>query len=446
MNMKRIISFVLTITVVATLFGGCDNFVESNTATKDLQASVEDWQPIGNEYDAPKYLDGFHYPKVRNLVAASSEVGTVNCVQEMDELGRYYPYSFSLYEEGSNEREFYRRLFSAVYSMTSDMYIQDLSLDSDTVNNIFKQVVLEVPEFYYLDTTFKYDLTPNYAVSHIHLNYTLSEEEVTSYNSELFNITQSVKSVLPSNISRYDLYVWLHDFVVLNVEYSDTDGTDKFERDIIGAFIEHKGNCQAFAAAFEFLCRQFNITTCLVTGEVGLPHIWNIVPYGTDWCHIDVGMDNVDSETAPDYVNHNFVMVSDNWITGVAKHNIYEDTANDQLYELPACSNDALSYLTISKGVVNSTDVNELKLQITELLVTQLQSEVPFVELQASTDEVYTVLEEVVLNPSKGHLWDIVDTVSEDKRVSTAVDIKNAGCNFEKWNRSVVLYLLFEDA
>lgn len=48
MNMKRIISFVLTITVVATLFGGCDNFVESNIATKDLQASVDDWQPIGN--------------------------------------------------------------------------------------------------------------------------------------------------------------------------------------------------------------------------------------------------------------------------------------------------------------------------------------------------------------------------------------------------------------
>lgn len=135
----------------------------------------------------------------------------------------------------------------------------------------------------------------------------------------------------------------MHDFVVLNVAYDEGDNIEH-ATDIIGAFIEHRGNCQAFAAAFEFLCRQFNITTCLVTGDVGLPHIWNIVPYGEDWFHIDVGMDNVDSETAPDYVNHNFVMVSDDWIVTTAKHTIYEGEEDSQLYELPKCANDSMRF------------------------------------------------------------------------------------------------------
>lgn len=203
-KLKLELTAILTALSLATTLTGCAG--NDYSVNKDYKADPIELDFTVDTFD-PVYLEGFMYPYYYNMVDFTTEPETKNIVTETDFMGRYYPYSYALYEGDDAAQEFYRRVIDAVYSMEETIDCTDLNLSADTANTIFRQIVLEIPEFYYLDSTYNYKLTNNYTVSTVTLTYNLTREEVSAYNAVLYDVTQSVKSAVPRSISRYDLYV-----------------------------------------------------------------------------------------------------------------------------------------------------------------------------------------------------------------------------------------------
>ena len=78
------------------------------------------------------------------------------------------------------------------------------------------------------------------------------------------------------------IYNWLG----LNVNYDKSVLNDANKHSVFySLFIDHKGVCSDFSAAFQFLCRNAGITD--VTSVTGGNHSWNIVKYGNYWYIVD---------------------------------------------------------------------------------------------------------------------------------------------------------------
>lgn len=142
--------------------------------------------------------------------------------------------------------------------------------------------------------SYDYTLEPQRGNNYYNSFFT-SEEQINEAINEIDTITDEI--VNNATGSRYDKILYVHDWIVDNVDY-DNDNSDNKDN-IYGTFINKKVVCEGYAEGLKYLLDKLNIPCVLVYGD-GYddngnlePHAWNYVKMEDgNWYAIDSTWDD----------------------------------------------------------------------------------------------------------------------------------------------------------
>ncbi|MCD8106558.1 MAG: hypothetical protein LUE20_01165 [Oscillospiraceae bacterium] len=163
------------------------------------------------------------------------------------------------------------------------------------------------------------------------------ESDIEPLMTALEDKLQEIVASIPEGSSEFETLRYLHDYLILNCDYSDTDGTSPFSA--YGALVEGYATCQGYADAMHLLLSRAGFETMFVTGignDESVTHKWNyVLCEDGHWYIIDPTWDDPSDITDLNYVGYCYFLISDEEILKdhVAKHesNYYETPYADSM-------------------------------------------------------------------------------------------------------------------
>lgn len=110
-------------------------------------------------------------------------------------------------------------------------------------------------------------------------------------------VNQIVKSVVRSDMSKYEKVKAVHNWMIKNVKYDYdrllTGTIPKVSHTAKGALIKKVAVCDGYAYAFQMVMKKAGIPCRFVVGRSGnVGHAWNMVKLGGKWYHVDTTFDD----------------------------------------------------------------------------------------------------------------------------------------------------------
>ena len=308
-------------------------------------------------------------PKVENIVGRENNLKTGYGIK--DKYGNHYPYSYYLYKDDPDKLEAYRTIYNGLHDMQDTISLSHLqNVSASDVSEIYKYLIYDTTDLYYVDDKDVYVVSVGDDKPFcMNVKYLYTPKEVETYNNQLKGIVNLVKSNTPENISWYDLYVYLHDFITQNVSYNYNDMDEPTNSNVIGALINKTCTCHGYTMAFNYLCRAYGITTAVGTGMGGEAHIWSVVPYQGEWYNIDNTYD--DNERLNKYSFHENFMLSDEALYNSQGCKNYKE-GESGYYPSPKCDDSSKAYYITAESyllVKDSLNNNQLAEEIVDRLL-----------------------------------------------------------------------------
>lgn len=290
-----------------------------------------------------------------------------NDVDKVFESDTDYLYNYEKLDE--KDKTTYRYIYYTYKELYGELSIPES--DIDKVKKIAGYVMLDHPEFFYIDGSFEYyEGAPN--INFIPI-YQYNKDEIKEYAKK---IEASTKTVISEAMKEKDVIKrakFLYDYVVENIEYKENK---KIDQNIISSFIEKKTVCAGYARAYQYLLNHCGIKSSYVVGKasetvgstnVGEGHAWVMVNIEDDFYYVDpTWADNVEEgmeHTCSGY----FMMNSDEMLRCYMPEGNYEKTKNNQFnyfadekMYMDTYSENIISH-AIEKGIANKTRVAEVK-------------------------------------------------------------------------------------
>lgn len=132
-------------------------------------------------------------------------------------------------------------------------------------------------------------------------------------------------TIIPESADAVDTALLIHDYIIKNSEY-DTDGlnyeTENKKATLIHSaysnIMQGKGVCEGYSKSFNLIWQKAGHPTTQYARSNKMGHLWNIVPIGDTWYHIDLTFDDPISALTgydSDSCLHNYFMLSDETIS-----------------------------------------------------------------------------------------------------------------------------------
>ena len=136
------------------------------------------------------------------------------------------------------------------------------------------------------------------------------------------------RCIAEGNVSDYDKALWMHDWLIDNMEYDHGMLYCGYE----GAFLRGKGTCETYHRAYSKLLAAVGVDSGRVEGN---GHVWTAVKIDGQWCHVDATWD--DSEQLAGYpdLRHLYFGMND-YVAGLV-HSDHADPLPG--YEAPSLEN-----------------------------------------------------------------------------------------------------------
>ncbi len=180
---------------------------------------------------------------------------------------------------------------------------------SQPMVNIYNAVMLDHPEYYYVDSSYGYayvysaDMTKkNYNC--LKIQYTISaknrkvaDAKVMSTVSSLLNATAGMKDV--------EKELYFHDYLCNHITYDNEAGPSGNSYTAYGALVEGKAVCTGYSKAFQYLCLLSGIRCTCVSGTATTAHTWNVIYLDDEAYYVDVTWDDGFEEGGPMYTYFN---------------------------------------------------------------------------------------------------------------------------------------------
>lgn len=254
--------------------------------------------------------------------AAPEEISTdsIHLLQEGDTAiyEAYCEDEIPLYEApaGSYQLTVYDSIKNGVANLQTEIDISVFNLTPDQLKPVFSKVRKNTPEFFYLESDYKYYYKEQLGVRYVtrlvpyYDNIATIEERRTIYKQEMNKILQMVDS----SWSDLEKIVFLHDYLAQNYEY-DSSYTIY---DAYNFLTEKTGVCMAYSLVYKGLLEQLGIE-CTTAISESMNHMWNLVKVNDKWYHVDVTWDDpVDDDLG--LANHNYLLLSDAEISSSEKN------------------------------------------------------------------------------------------------------------------------------
>ena len=213
--------------------------------------------------------------------------------------------SMYYYNQLSNENKTaYIELYSAIKNFED---VCQLVTDSDSVSDVFKAILYDNPEIFWIKNDYKYYVYGKKVF--FKPNYSYSEDEVLIYTSQLNSKVNEILNQANSAVTDYDKELFFHDYLCKNIIY-DVETLGSVGATTYNALINGTAVCEGYARSMQLLLDKSGIYNYLVTGE-GVSegkteaHMWNVVKIGNENYHLDVTWDDVENTKEPSYLYFN---------------------------------------------------------------------------------------------------------------------------------------------
>lgn len=214
------------------------------------------------------------------------------------------------------------------------------SVPAESIDRAFAAVRLDRPELFFLDN----NSTVYYSVfkSELGVSFCYSFQETKRLLDELNRRAKEIVSK-SLNMSLQQRAIYLHDYLVGHLTYSEKINNHNEAHNIVGALLHRSCVCEGYAKAYKFLCDKAGIPCIIVMGtsldekNVREGHAWNIVMPGQTCFHVDPTFDNfIDGE----YCSHAHVFLSSKEI--LTNHTVDSD------FSIPNCPESQLPMVRVS--------------------------------------------------------------------------------------------------
>ncbi len=182
---------------------------------------------------------------------------------------------------------------------------------SSAVKKVFPMVVLDCPEFFYVETSC-YSVSGNGVFTILNLEYHKNMAQSRAIRQQLERIgNRFLDEVTARRMNSLATVRFAHDFIIRNVEYArenlasgDSSGD---VCSITGVFLKRRAVCLGIAMGIKWLLDLAGIPSAVIEGRVrerGIQdsftytgaaaennHAWNLVCLKDQWYHMDVTMD-----------------------------------------------------------------------------------------------------------------------------------------------------------
>lgn len=218
-------------------------------------------------------------------------------------------------------------------------------LDEENVDKIYNAVMIDHPEYFYVDG-YEYTVYTRGEKTvgiEITARYTLDKESCLSRMEEIQEAAEDILYYAPETDDDYEKIKYVYETVIYHTDY-DMEAEDN--QNIYSVLVGDASVCQGYAKATQYLLNQMDMECTMVYGQVreGEYHSWNVVKSNGDYYHLDttwgdasysVETDGAASGTTPQ-INYDYLCITTDQITKT--HKIKE------VVDLPVCDSDEDNY------------------------------------------------------------------------------------------------------
>lgn len=180
--------------------------------------------------------------------------------------------------------EIYKGIASFEPSFTVS-YIGDEAAAEEQIRLILKDIRKKDSYSYENMTRLEASMKQNGNVTN--LQFTI--DFLTTKEKEIYvdkRVEEVLSSIRKENLSQHEMIKAVHDYIVLNMEYSDD--TKGSSHSTYTALTEKKGVCQAYSLLMHKMLSELGLEVQYIKGEAGgAAHSWNLVKIAGEWRHID---------------------------------------------------------------------------------------------------------------------------------------------------------------
>jgi hypothetical protein len=202
---------------------------------------------------------------------------------------RYYFSSLS-----SSQQHLYDVLYRGITSYDVEIEFPDTC--NDDVQFVFETLLLENTDIFFLESfQFKRDLSNRKIM--LRPMYRFSVKDIRQYNADTLLSLSYIQTQLKRK-NDFEKVMYLHDFILNNIEYDYTFSKDSFS--VLGVMKYKRSVCEGIAKYVKLALDYLSIKSIVVTGFATNPttnsrsaeaHAWNMVEINGNWYHLDITFD-----------------------------------------------------------------------------------------------------------------------------------------------------------
>ncbi len=193
------------------------------------------------------------------------------------------------------DKKIYKAIYDGIMQYKSYVEVPGISLSENNVGWIYHCVLWDNPYIFSVgEYAMWHALSPD--GKRIKMTTLCDKASESVYRKQIEEIVNKVLSVSGlMQMSDFQKEVFVHDFIINNVEYDETHGNDGERLEpytVYGALVQHKAVCEGIAKTTKLLLNMLDVKCIVVSGEYeGHGHAWNIVKIENWAYNLDVTMD-----------------------------------------------------------------------------------------------------------------------------------------------------------
>lgn len=226
------------------------------------------------------------------------------------------------------EKELYCILYNELMSLKEQIYVPSY-VDFDIINRIFKYVMFDHPEIYWIDG---YEIVEIHSEIQLYPYYCIDPKDINHLNMQCDRFMGDIYEYVGERKTDYEISKIVYDYIVENVIYAP----DANDQNMLSAMLNKRSVCTGFTKLYQYILNQFGIESAAVTGltKRGVSHMWNIVKIDGQYYYTDLTYGTINSSGK--IINYDYFNVTTEQI-----ENIYEFEAGQIL---PLCIDNTANY------------------------------------------------------------------------------------------------------
>jgi len=256
---------------------------------------------------------------------------------------RYYYNKLS-----QKDKKIYKAIYDGIMNYQPYVEVPGIDLNENKVGLIYQCILWDNP---FIFSVGEYAMWHALSADKSRVNMTTLCDSTTEkkYRKEIENAVNQILSVPGlKKMSDFQKEVFVHDFILNNVEYDKTLGNNGKKIQpytVYGALVEHKAVCEGIAKTVKLLLNMLDVKCIVVSGQFeGNAHAWNIVKLD-DWSYnLDATMD-LGRVVHPGMMRYNYFNFRDGDISSYQA---------DNAHVLPECKAIKYNYVVKAGGYVSN--------------------------------------------------------------------------------------------